>query len=153
MATSTRLDPLAEVLDTLEKHLELPYVPGDLSDWSDEAGRYFDQAARQLAITIETEHPRVYETISKNRVDLSHEVERMQAEDSRLLEQSEAVRTQLVGFLSGASEEDSAGQQVQPRRDRLVDAALQFILSVRKQRAAVSTWMSEALQRDNGVGD
>jgi hypothetical protein len=153
MSAPSQLDPLGDTLERFERQLEIPYVPGDLDSWCSDISEYLQEVRSELTRAVRQEHPRSYESIVKNGANLSHEVDKMREADGKLLESLDAVESQAHEFRRRANEEDHAGQQFQPHRDRLVDAALQFILSVRKQRAAISTWSSEALQRMNGTGD
>lgn len=153
MSTIAKLDPLAEALNRFEKHLELPHVSGELSSWTDEVATLFQQVEQRLREAIEKEHPKNYEAIVKNRVDLNQEVAKMRECDAQLLHTLSELRREQELFQQNRKEEELAEQHFLPNRTRLVDNALAFILEVRKQRSAIATWVSESIQRDNGVGD
>ena len=153
MSTIAKLDPLAEALTRLERHLELPYVSGELNSWTEEAVTLFHQVEERLRDAIQREHPKNYESIVKNRVDLNQEVAKMRECDEELLHTLSELRRELELFQQSRKEEELAEQQFLPNRTRLVDNALAFIINIRKQRSAIATWVSESIQRDNGVGD
>jgi hypothetical protein len=153
MSTLAKFDPLAESFEGLETHLELPYISGELNRWGADVEGFLQKAGEQLHEAVKREHPKNYEAITASRPDLSAEVGKMRDNDAALLSALQTVREQVDRFRATVREDQLAEQQFLPARNRLVDEVLNFVLQVRKQRAAVTTWMSEALQRDNGVGD
>jgi hypothetical protein len=153
MSTIAQLDPLAEALTRFERHLELPYVSGELSSWSEEAMTLFHQVEERLHDAVQKEHPKNYESIAKNRLDLQLEIEKLRECDAHLLHMLAELRRELELFQQNRKEEELAEQQFLPSRDHLVNNALAFVIQVRKQRSAIATWLSESIQRDNGVGD
>lgn len=153
MTTTKKLDALTESLEQLEKHLELPYISGELHDWSEQTGQLLQEATTLVRSAIHSEHGRAYEAIVKNHPNLRQEVENLRKEEPSILAALEAVQQLVEPFTTSIDETVLAGQQFQPKREQLVQEGLAAILRVRRHRAAIETWLSEALQRDNGVGD
>jgi hypothetical protein len=153
MSTNATIDPLTEVLQRLEAQLELPHVSGELSSWSSEVLRLMREAEAQTRTAVAREFPTAYETIVKRQRNLSTQVDKLRADDEALLATMEAVLRQAEQFDASIDETVLAEQQFHPKRERLINDGLSFVLRVRRQQAAVATWLGEALQRDNGVGD
>jgi len=153
MSTMQKLDPLADTLERLERQLELPHISGELNSWAAESLKLLKELDRQVRWAVNSEHPRAFETIVKNQANLLQQVEKMRPEDQQLLEALEPVIRQAEQFALSMNETALAEQQFQPKRERLVNDGLSFILRMRRQQSAVDTWLRESMQRDNGVGD
>jgi len=153
MTATKKLDSLAESLLRLEEHLELPYISGELQDWSDKLGEFLSDASDRLRREIASEHGRSYETIIKNQSNLRQQVDKLRTEDPQIVTALESFRQLADRFASSIDETILAGQQFQAKREQLINEGLGLVLRIRRHRAAIDTWLSEALQRDNGVGD
>jgi len=153
MTATKKLDPIAESLQRLEEHLELPYVSGDLNAWSETLSQLLCEADKHIKGEIATEHGRAYEAIVKNHSNLRQEVEKLRAQDPEILAALDSFGQQAERFTSAIDETVLAGQQFQQKREQLINDGLALVLRIRRQRAAIDTWLGEALQRDNGVGD
>jgi hypothetical protein len=153
MTTTKKLNPTAEALQRLEDHLELPYVSGDLQAWSESLRELLSEADEHVRDDVASEHGRAYETITKNHSNLRQQVEKLRSADPEILAALESVGQQVERFTSAIDETVLAGQQFQEKREQLVNDGLALVLRVRRHRAAIDTWLGEALQRDNGVGD
>jgi hypothetical protein len=153
MTMTKKLDPTAEALQRLEEHLELPYVSGELQAWSETLCQLLSKAGEQVRTGIATEHGRAYETIVKSRSNLTQQVDKLRSEEPEILAALASVEQLADRFCSSIDETVLAGQQFQPKREQLISDGLALILRVRRQRAAIDTWLGESLQRDNGVGD
>lgn len=153
MMITKRADALAESLLHLEEHLELPYVSGELHDWSQRLQQLISDATEKFRAEVASEHGQAYQAIVKNNRNLCQEVDKLRGQDVPILAELESVRQQVDRFSSAIDETVLAGQQFEPKREQLISAGLAAVLRVRRHRAAIDTWMGEALQRDNGVGD
>lgn len=149
----TSPDQTADALQRLEEQLELPYVSGNLQSWSENLQQLLQETNERLRAEIEQEHDRTFKTIIKNHGNLAQQVDKLRAEDQELLPALDSLRQQVDQFANNIDETVLARQQFEAKRERLVSDALAFVIRVRKQRAAIDTWLGEALQRDNGVGD
>lgn len=153
MTATKKLDPIAESLQRLEEHLELPYVSGDLHAWSETLRQLLCEADKNVKDEITTEHGRAYDAIVKNHSNLRQEVEKLRTQDPEILAALDSFGQQAERFTSAIDETVLAGQQFQQKREQLINDGLALVLRIRRQRAAIDTWLGEALQRDNGVGD
>jgi hypothetical protein len=153
MTVDTKHDAAAETVQHVEDHLELPYISGDLRAWAESLEELLCRAADATRHLIENEHPQLFKSIVKNHSNLRGEVEKLEQEGSRLPAAFDDLIQQTQRFAGGIDETALAGQQFQPMRERLVNEGLSLVLRVRRHRAAIDTWLSEAMQRDNGVGD
>lgn len=153
MTTTKKLDALAESLQHLEEHLELPYVSGDLHDWSEKLRQLLADAVERFRSEVETEHRRAYESIIKNHSNLRQEVDKLRSDEPQIVADLASVTQAAERFASSIDETVLASQQIQPKREQLINDGLAVVLRIRRHRAAIDTWLGEALQRDNGVGD
>lgn len=153
MSATHELDALRGSLERLEQILELPYISGELKSWTDESLRALEQVESALQTAIESDHPSAFKTMVKNHRNLQQQVEKLAQEDAQLLPAVQSLRGHAQHFASSIDEMSQSGQQFQARREQLVNDGLALILRVRKQQSAIDTWLGEALQRDNGVGD
>lgn len=153
MATLTTADSLVNALVRFEEQLETPHVPGELNGWGEEVSKLLTEVDMHLRTWIDRENPSSFKHILKNDIELAKRVEKMQAEDKQLLITLENVAKQAEELNRIVEEGKTAEDQFLPKRNRLVDDGLQFILSIRKQKSAVDTWIGESLRRDTGAGD
>lgn len=153
MTTTKRLDSTAEALVHLEEHLELPYVSGELQDWSDRLCEVLVEAGQRVRAAIASQHSKSYDTIVKSQSNLGQQVDKLRSEEPELLAALDSFQQSAQRFASSIDETCLAGQQFQPKREQLIQEGLALVLRIRRHRAAISTWLGEALRRDNGVGD
>jgi hypothetical protein len=153
MSTSKNLDSTAESLVHLEEHLELPYVSGELQDWSDRLCEVLADASQEVRAAVASQHSKSYDTIVKSHSNLGKQVDKLRSEEPELLAALGSFEQSAQSFASSIDETLLAGKQFQPKREQLIQEGLALILRLRRHRAAIATWLSEALQRDNGVGD
>jgi hypothetical protein len=102
---------------------------------------------------IEQDDPRSYHAILKNNTELAARVEQMKAEDQEVLKDFEKLLAEARDLRATMGDRPMDEKAFEPRRDSMVEQGLAFILRARKQRVAVSTWMSESLRRETGAGD
>lgn len=153
MTSTKNQEPTVEALQRLEEHLELPYVSGDLHAWSEALRQLINDAKDRVRAEFASEHNRTFDTIVKNHSNLRQQVEKLRQEDPEILKALDDLSQQADQFASGIDETVLAGQQFQAKREQLVNDGLSLVLRIRRQRAAINTWLGEAMQRDNGVGD
>jgi len=144
---------LLETLSKLERALLTPPIAGEMSNWAREA--------RQGAATLATDwtreqncvlHPQ-YEQIAQTDPEMHTCVQQM-------TEQEQAISVRLVEFHEHLHQLEEATSHVDWQESKLsslqkqVEAlGLQLIIQIKKQQAAASTWLSEAVYRDRGVKD
>ena len=153
MAITKPLDTEAEALEQLEQQLEVPYVSGQLHAWSETVVELAEKAQEAVRMSIEQEHPCTFATIVKSHSNLQTQVEQLREEDRQILPAFDPLLHEARQFAATVNETELARQQIEPARERLVKDGLALVIRVRRQRSAIETWLGEALQRDNGVGD
>lgn len=152
MATVIHQDCVSEALEKLHRQIELPYVAGDLSAWTDGVLALLDSTIETVRQASHFDHPKTYTSILRRDLELAQKVEAMRVEDEVLLDGLESIVKQAQELDSIVDEAKLAEPQFKPKRDRLVDDVLALIVRIRKQRAAINTWLSEAFSRDSGLG-
>ncbi len=144
---------LQSTMIDLEAALLTPVVSGELLSWV--------TTVRQSAATFGTDwmrcvrtdlHPK-YKEIAKTDADLLTRVEQMLQTDQELFEslatfQDDAAALQQLAEVAGQEE-----VRIAERRQFLEHDGTSLILRIKKQHAAVATWLDEAHCRDQGVGD
>lgn len=150
MATALNNDQVSEAIEKLHRQLELPYVSGELSSWTDGIIELLGSTKECIRKSIEDDHPCSYKTIMKNDLELAQRVEDMRAEDAQLLCKLDDLTREAENLDKMVDEAHLAESQFKPKRDRLVEDGVAFIVRLRKQRAAINTWLGEAFSRDNG---
>lgn len=151
MATVIQTDSVSDSLEKLHRQIELPYVSGELTAWTDGVLLLLEAANDCVCQAIRDDHPKTYASILKKDMELAQKVEAMKLEDEQLLSGMQAIMQQAQELDVIVDEAKLAEQQFQPKRDRLVEDVLSLIVRVRKQRAAMNTWLSEAFTRDSGT--
>ena len=150
----TTPEPLAEAMAQLERRLETPIVPGELSAWSVSATEAFDQAMPRVGEHIAKDHAEQLKAIRDQDAKLAHRVSQLVDEDGRILTEFTALHHALGEVARKCQEPPVAksGPAYDTGRE-LADRGLELIVAFRKQEAAVATWFVEAFQRDRGSVD
>jgi sulfite reductase alpha subunit-like flavoprotein len=144
---------LTAALESLEKRLETPIVPGELSSWVDQAVSALDEVSQLLKRHITENHPKQLNEILVQDKGLAARVEQLQEADIALVEQLVEVR-RIADVLRANSERLEPDEApAEDLNQALVDQGLQLIIEIRKQESAISTWYLEAFHRDRGVVD
>ncbi len=144
---------LSEALESLEKRLETPVVPGELSSWSDEAEAALARVEKLLQAQIEKVHPKQMQEILQQDPGLAARVEQLQQNDTELVVQLTEVRNLAKQLRSRAERVEPDERQAADAVAALVDRGLQLVIAARKQEAAIATWFLEAFDRDRGDVD
>jgi hypothetical protein len=140
---------LAEV----ESCLESVVVPGELLAWANELLQACEAEGSALRREISKAHAENLAKLSAANSDQSQHAAQLEAEDAEILRrfdefESKVRRLQERAALAGARE-DNLEEGIRS----IVEDGLALVIRVRKQERALSTWLSEAFQRDTGVGD
>jgi hypothetical protein len=144
---------LTDALTRLETALLSPVVSGELEDWSKSVEEATAALAQRLPPYVTAVlHPQ-YAEIAKTDGELLTRVEQLIAEDQNVLLDLEAFRAQVGDFAKRASQIKKDEAQVADERSKLEQKGIEFIVRVRRQRAAADTWMAEANYRDRGPVD
>jgi hypothetical protein len=139
-------------LKAFEEALITPFVPGEIDGWLTTTARSFadlDTALRQLA----EDHRRQLKEMQRQDDEIAARVAKLREEEQALLERLDRLAWHIKGLKKREGNGEGETQKLDLSAERLVEEALKFVIDVRKQEAAVTTWFMEAFQRDRGVAD
>jgi hypothetical protein len=105
-----------------------------------------DRAARDI-------HPQTFREIMREDAGLATRVEEMRAADERLPSELRQLVEQLEDLRQAAEAVEPDEARLQQRIGAARDAGFALAIAVRKQEAALETWLTEALNRDRGDVD
>ena len=144
---------LRDALTALETALGTPAMAGDLGDWVQEVRRAFDAAVAALAVHMRHGHRVQFANIMQQDLELARRVEQLKAEDDAITQRVTELTRDLECLATIAAAVGRHESRAQELADQFVNAALMFIARVRKQETAITCWLLEAFQRDQGPGD
>jgi hypothetical protein len=146
-------DELNEALARLETALLSPVVSGELESWARAAQEATNGLSERLPVYLNSVlHPQ-YAEIAKSDPELMTRVEQLIAEDQNLLLEREAFRGRVDDFVKRCTQIKKDEAQAATQRSKLEQDGIGLVLRIKKQRAAVDTWLAEANYRDRGPGD
>lgn len=147
-------DRLKQAIDGFETSLETPLVSGELIAWVTEARETLEQLGVLLHQDVQQTHADLYATILREDMELSSRVTELRATDDQLLRieygKVEHHLGRLVNQAQSVAQDESKAANM---RAEVVKLSLAFVISLRTQETAITTWFSEAFNRDRGVGD
>jgi hypothetical protein len=144
---------LTDALTRLETALLSPVVSGELESWAKSVEEATTVLAERLPPYVTSVlHPQ-YAEIAKTDSELLSRVEQLIAEDQNVLLELEALRKEVQDFAKRASQIKKDEAQATDQRLKLEQKGIEFIVRVKRQRAAADTWMAEANYRDRGPVD
>jgi hypothetical protein len=153
MLTETRDDPLLTSLTALEAALLTPVVAGELENWVAAVQRAAHEMAPVLYRQLDSVHCEQFSVIARDGDHLLKRVEDLREEDTRIRENVEPFLSR-IGSLDGRAERVGSDEaRVRDHLQELIDQGVALIVQIRKQETSLQTWLSEALNRDTGVGD
>jgi hypothetical protein len=144
---------LLEALADLELALETPVIPGEMERWTAAVGQALDAVEPLLVEAIDKEHAHSIDQISQEDPGLLHVAGRLTEGDHESLQSLKKFRNQLGQLARGAERVEPDEARLETPLEKFINAGLGFIIHVRKQEAALDTWLVEALNRDRGVVD
>ena len=86
-------------------------------------------------------------------LELARRVEQLKEEDAGIAQQMVEFSRSLECLAAIAGAVGQHESRAQEQADQLVNSGQMFIARVRKQETAITTWLLEAFQRDQGAGD
>ena len=144
---------LTDALTRLETALLSPVVSGELESWAKTVEEGATALSERLPPYVTNVlHPQ-YAEIAKSDSELLTRVEQLIAEDQNVLLELEAFRNHVNAFAQRASQIKKDEAQAADSRLKLEQKGLEFIVRVKRQRAAADTWLAEAAYRDRGPVD
>lgn len=150
----TQADSFKKALEDFETSLERPLISGELADWVTAAIRTHQQLGVLLREDVQLAHANLYATILREDTDLSSRVAELRATDEQLLHIEFDKIALILSQLSDRAQ-SSAQDEEKPEilRVEVIRLALAFVIGARTQETAITTWFSEAFNRDCGSGD
>jgi len=146
-------EPLREELERLEAALDTPSVPGEMSGWASMVRKSFDEASRVVLNQIESVHPGQLGEIDGQDAELMARTKQLREEDRRHQEWCRRLSAAFAEFEAKAARAGADEKQVTEPQQALLEDGLRFVTHVRKQEAAIRSWLQEAFERDTGTGD
>ena len=144
---------LRDALTTLETALGTPVMAGELGDWVQQVRKAFDDAIAALNGHLTLGHRVQFANIMQQDLELARRVEQLKAEDGAIARRVTELTRELECLTAVSAAVGRHESRAQELADQFVNAALMFIARVRKQETAITSWLLEAYQRDQGPGD
>jgi hypothetical protein len=144
---------LKVALDTFEESMLTPLVSGDVPQWAENVQSTWAEASAQIHDLLAELHPKQYEEMAANDPELLPRIEVLKQEDCELERQREELGQMIGRVTERAPELEPDEGKAARHAEKLVEAGIQFIARVRKQRVALQTWFAEAFTRDRGAVD
>jgi hypothetical protein len=151
--TSSEEAALQEALIGLEHTLLTPVIPGELDAWAEAAQKAAAALAEPLQRFMQSVlHPQ-YAEIARSDPEMLPRVEQLIATDQTLLEGYQVFLASMAALSRRAPAAKKDENMVSPLVAEIEREGTALIIGIRKQQAAASAWLDEALYRDRGPVD
>jgi hypothetical protein len=144
---------LREALGRLETALGTPVLSGELTDWVQSVQRALDGCVRALRGEFDYGHPQQYADILQQDLEIARQVEQLKEEDRAILADVGRFGEELDHLAIVAKAVGRHESQAIEGANQVVQSGLMLVARVRKQQTAITTWLMEAYQRDQGTVD
>jgi len=144
---------LPTALEAFETCLETPIVPGELQTWVANAQKSCAGVVATLKQHVPIWHKPVIEQIGRQDPELATRVKQLRDEDAALLRRAQQVNAEADSLAADASELASHDPRMIEEVRKFIDSGLKWIIRIRRQEAALTTWYQESFNRDRGVVD
>jgi hypothetical protein len=153
MKPSAEEAALNEALMRLERALLTPVIPGELEDWVQAAQTATAALAEPLQRYVQSIlHPQ-YAEIAKTDPEMLTHVEQLIAADKTILAGYQQFLSTMGDLVQRAPTAKKDETKVSALLAQVEKDGTALILGIRKQQAAASAWLDEALYRDRGPVD
>ncbi len=143
-----------EALANLETALATPVVSGELIEWATNALNACEVVKQNLTGEMQRIHAEQFTSILRDSVDLAPQVEKMRTTDEQLSKlDCNNVFAGLTSLLAAARSVQQDEAKLVSLRADVVKRGMDFVVAARSQETSITTWMSEAVNRDLGSGD
>lgn len=153
MNTAHSNERFFKLLDRFESCLETPAVPGELSDWFQETNAVLHEVAWQFAEQVHGTHTAILQDILNEDPELHSRVTEMREVDERLRSELIELKSKIRALTEYADQTDLEETQLHSQLESTIERGLKFVIDVRKQEHALTTWYMEAFERDRGIAD
>jgi hypothetical protein len=144
---------LRDSLTQLETALGTPVLAGELGHWAQAVRKEFDACIRVLGGHFGQVHRRQFADILQQDLEMARQVEQLKEEDQAILKDVEQFGQELDRLAIVAKTVGRHESQAQDHTQAVVQSGLMLVARIRKQETAITTWLMEAFQRDQGTGD
>jgi hypothetical protein len=153
MKPSAEETALGDALSRLERALLTPVISGELESWV----RTVQEATAALAEPLQQYVQKIlhaqYAEIAKNDPEMLPRVEQLISTDKSLLEGYQHFLAKVADLVHRAPAAKKDENKVSGPLADVEKEGTALILGIRKQQAAASAWLDEALYRDRGPVD
>ncbi len=153
MNPATADEVLKDSMAKLETALITPLVSGELAAWVTTAQQASVDLGAELSQFTKMVLHTQYAEIGKMDAELLSKVEQMIGEDEKLLADFELFNNELGDLARRVPQVKNDEGKTNDQRSRVEQQGTSLILRIKKQQTAATTWLSEAFNRDRGVGD
>ena len=145
---------LKDALDAFETNLETPIIPGEFGRWSQYVQESWPTVAALVRQEIKSTHRKQLEDIAKQDSEMLAVVKQIQKEDIEITRELDEVGGMVDRLAAQAPTlERTPGDTQDSAAAPIIKRGIDFITRVKTQQVAVRTWLSEAFNRERGVGD
>lgn len=144
---------LKAAIEGVETCLLTPLVSGELEAWSQGLQQNWARLMLELERHVLGMHRQQFKNIASQDTGLLNRVAQLASEDSAIMGEAE-VLGRLIAKL--AIEGDPLEpKEIKAREDvkEVAERGISLLTRIRAQEVAIAVWLSEALNRDDGVGD
>ncbi len=135
----------------LEKALLSPVVSGELTEWVETVAQALREFGPAWVENIKNVVRPQYKQIARTDEDLLPRVEQMIQEEHQLQEDLVEFENMLSDLATRAEDVDNDELKAMNHKTRVERDGVALLIRIKKQEAAASTWLQEALYRDRGV--
>jgi len=102
---------------------------------------------------VDHAHGAILREIVREDTSLATRVEQMEEEDEAILSRAAEIQRAAENLLVAVAKVEPQEGKLESAVKLFTEDALQLVLRIRKQEAALETWYQESLMRDRGVVD
>ena len=143
---------LLEELAKLETQLATPAISGEEAAWLTATSEALRVVEREVRVAVGKTHPAQFGQMRKEDAALGSQIESLEQEDQANLQRLDEIVTRIAK-LHGKYTTEANESLLKEDFDNFVDEGLAFVVAVRKQETALTTWFAEAFRRDVGAAD
>lgn len=147
-------DRFLKALQEFETSLETPVISGELIGWVTTIKKACETVGSMLRDDVPLQHSTIYRVIAREDQELANRVEKLRANDEQLTSVDfGVVECSIEQLLDRAESVEQDELKAARLREEVIRQGLAFVISARTQETEITTWFSEAFNRDSGSGD
>lgn len=151
MSATPRNKEFLQAIQSLERCLLTPRVPGELEYWLKNSKAAIDAVGAAMAQQFGDEHRTAFNQITSQDSDMYNRVDQLKIGDTQSREQYDALRVRVHQLEKDAPGVEPDEGRLGAELRRLCESGLSLVTQLRKQEVAIDTWLQEAFQRDRGI--